>query len=338
MQSRFSPLSLILLTIMYSGCAKSIIDSTVIYPGETGYSWAPARGEQAIKFERYYAESANYRSFEVLIPPQGKSDLVTKTEYLESKLPGKKPLVIVLPIYGSVEYPSMTMAARLTYWSEKADFNVVVIRERGDLFDWEALTKAESEKEFRALLDQSVKRIWQAVNEVQNVIDWASNEQAVDTNRIGIIGFSLGAMVAPIAMGLDGRIGVGAFAMGGGNPQDIFSYAEDGQYTNFRKLRENAMKRFGKTRDEFKNMVGEMLAPVDPNHFVGTIPPSKVLVFDAKFDSFIPQSSRDSFWKALREPLRVTVPHDHKMSFLLMTPLGRNYIDINIAAFLRERL
>lgn len=335
---RLPLLPLALLIIVATACAKP----PTIYPGREISGWPAVAGERAVKIERPNEESANYRSYDVLIPRGETDDIATNIRYLENKQPGKKRLVVILPIYGSTwfpEYPSMVLAARLTNLDEGAGFNVAVIREKGDLFDWEALARAENAKELYYLLHESAKRIRQAATEAQNVVTWAASEPFVDANRIGIAGFSLGAMVATIAMGTDMRISIGAFAMGGGDPHQIFAYS-DADF--IKSVRENALNRFGLTRDVFRQLVANALAPVNPNRFAANIPPEKVLIVDAKFDKFMPQSSRDSFWRAFhqppRVPLRITLPHDHKTAFLSMTPIFRNYTDRNIAAFFLKNL
>jgi len=321
---------IILALTVLSGCARP-----VMYPGRQDYT---TRGS-VVKQENYHEESAHYRSSNVLISPNDRDRDTASIKYLESKKSGKQRFVIILPIYGSVEFIAAAMASRLTDLNENADFNVAVIKERGDLFDWDALAECRTEKEFRILLNESAKRFWMAVKEVQDVIDWAHKQPTIDTDKIGIVGFSLGGMVAAYAMGIDGRISAGAFVMSGGDPHEIFAYSEVGF---IKKVRKNALKRFIKTPAEFKNIVEEILSPINPNQFAQGIPPEKVLIFEAKFDTYIPQSSRENFWKAFHKksqvPLRVTFPHGHMMSFRYITPFWRNFMDINIAAFLRKTL
>lgn len=340
MNMRVIPL-LLAMALGAAGCGTVLFGKSSIYPGEqTGLP--PAAHERVVKREYPGDNDAKYRMYEILIPMQDGSGVVSEVEFSESKRPGKKPLVVILSIPGGdllAKYPPMVMAERLTLKNEKADYNVAVIREKGDLFDWDALARAKTVDELRLLLSQSVQRNLQAVREVQAVLDWAEKEPSVDTSRIGIVGFSLGCMVSTIAMGVDWRISAGAFIMCGGNLPEILLASEAGF---IRRVRENAIGRLGMTRNELRNLSTDIFSWVEPNTFARHIPPDRALLVDAKFDTFLPRWSRESLFQALRrpgyDPLRITLHYDHKMAFLAMTWLRGNYLDKRIAAFFREKL
>lgn len=345
MNMRAIPL-LLAMALGAGGCSMALSDiypwKSNIYPGEQDRNLPPAAHERVVKSERPSDNSAKYRVYDVSIPVHDGSGVVSEVEFSESKRPGKKPVVVTLSVYGSAlspEYPPRTMAKRLTLENEKADYNVAVIREKGDLFEWDALAQAKTIEELRFLFAKSVQRNLQAIREVQTVLDWAESEPSVDTSRIGIVGFSLGCMVAVNTMGIDWRISAGAFIMCGGNFPEILMSSEAGF---IRRVRENAMLRLGMTRDEFKNMSTDILSWIEPNTFARHIPPDRALLVDAKFDSFLPWWSRESLQQALRrpgrDPLRIILHYDHKMAFLAMTPLRDNYLDKRIAAFFREKL
>lgn len=339
MNMRAMPL-LLALVMASAGCVMAF-GRPSLYPGEqTGLP--PAAHERVVKSERPSDNNAKYRVYDVFVPVHDGSGIISKIEYSESKKPGKKPLVIIPPIYGSTlspEYIPKEMAKRLTYKNENADFNVAFIREKGDLFDWDALAEARTVEELRAHLSKSAQRIMQAVREVQAVLDWAEKEPSVDESRIGIVGFSLGCMVAVNTMGVDWRISAGAFVMCGGNLSEVLLASEAGF---IKRVRENAMLRLGMTRDELKNLSTDIFFWIEPNTFARHISPDLVLLVDAKLDTFLPWWSRESLQQALRrpgyDPLRITFRYDHKMAFLAMTPLWGNYLDKKIAEFFREKL
>lgn len=330
-------LMLLALILTLAGCGWIFKDP--IYPGiQSGHTTFSTDG-RTIKSEFVSEGNENYRVYKVLIPLQDGSGIVSEIKLFESKKPGKKKFVVVTPIYGSIEYPPMVMAARLTLKNEKADFNVAVIREKGDLFDWDALASAKTKEELRLLLGKSTQRLLQAVREVQTVLDWAENEPAVDTSGIGIAGFSLGCMVSTIAMGIDWRISAGAFIMCGGDLPEIFMASEA---PLIKRARRNAIERLGFTEKELRNSVASILSSVEPTVFARHIPPDRVVLVEAKFDTFLPLFSREALWQAMRrpgsDPLRIALHSSHKMSFLYMTPLRQNYLDKKIAAFFREKL
>ena len=324
-------------TIAIGGCAGP----NAIYPDDQNKNVVIRSDKLSVRFESKSEESKNYRVHKVLIPTRDNNGVVTEIKYWQSKRPGPKRFVIILPIYGSrtPEYLPIVLAKRLTYKNKGADFNVALIREKGDLFDWDKLTESRTIEEFRSELSESVQRILQATREILGVLDWATGEPSIDPARAGIAGFSSGCIVATIAMGVDRRINAGALTLCGGDLHEILAYSE----ADFiKKVQDNALRKFAKTRDEIRDIAKEALASVNPSQFAEHIPPEKVILFDAEFDSFIPLSARDGLWRALqkptREPTRIILPHDHKMSFLSMTPLWGNYTDKKIAAFFREKL
>ena len=96
---------------------------------QTGYEYEKA--PIAMRLTRQSnRDSENYTSTFFSFPSYGdnaqEGNLVTG-EYLESREPGKKKLVIVLPIWGSSDFPSSLMATALTNWNPWRDTNVLYL-------------------------------------------------------------------------------------------------------------------------------------------------------------------------------------------------------------------
>lgn len=350
MNMRAIPL-LLAMALGAGGCSTMLSDmypwKSNIYPGEQKRNLLPAAHERVVKSERHSDKNVKYRVYDVSIPVHDGSGLISEVKYFESKNPGKKKFVIVLPIDGSntPEYIPMELVKRLTYKNESADFNVAFIHERGDFFDWKGLLRVDTESELRTQFAKSAQRILQAVREVQAVLDWVESEPATDTSGIGIAGFSVGSVVAIVATGVDWRISAVASVMGGGNIHDVFAYSEAEPIfsdVKIKTIRERVMGRFARTKERVREIAREAFLPAELTVFAKHIHPERVLLVDAKFDAFLPWSSRESLFQALRrpgyDPLRITLHYDHKMAFLAMTRLRDNYLDKRIAAFFREKL
>lgn len=290
-------------------------------------------------YEEVLYETKGHRSFFLTFPSVGKNGqkghLVTG-RYFQSKIPGEKKLVVILPIYGSSTYPPEIMSEHFTRWSNDSDTNVLLIQGDRDLFEWELLANAKTEKEFFASLKKSVYWIESTVADIRLLLNWAVKRPEVNPRRMGVVGFSIGAILASRLMNEDQRVSVGVFAMGGSNLHTIFARS-DAEF--IKPMQSNARINFGWDRRELEEKLKPIFAPIEPSGCLGKINPARVLIFDAEFDDYIPRNSRDAFWQELGEPERITFLYRHKEAFLFsMTILGFNYLDRTAAEFINKNL
>jgi hypothetical protein len=155
-----------------------------------------------------------------------------------------------------------------------------------------------------------------------------------DPRRVGIVGFSVGGIVASLVMGRDPRLAAGVFVMVGGHMEEIMAHCKWGQG----EVREHAAKTFGWSAEKFQSVIKGPLSTVDPVRVAPRIDPAAVLYIDSGYDGCIPQSCRDDLWRAMGEPERVTLGYDHRNSFLTMTFLGFDMTTRRIIDFLDRRL
>ncbi len=288
--------------------------------------------------EEIILETEKYRSFFLSFPSTGENgqegNLAT-AHYFKSKTSGKKKLVIILPIYGSSTYPQEIMSMHFTEWDNESDTNVLLLHGKEDLFDWDLLAQVKTQEEFLASIKRSVKTIKTVTADIERLIDWIATRPEIDPQRMGIIGFSIGAIIASNLMGLDNRISLGVFVMGGGNVHEIFSRSNA---PFMKRLQKNA-ETLGVKKDALREILKPLLVPFEPLNRLRKINPDKILIFEAGLDDFIPKSSRNAFWEALGKPKRVILPYRHKTAFLFsMTILGFNYLDRAVAEFVRKKL
>jgi dienelactone hydrolase len=258
-------------------------------------------------------------------------DLVT-ARYSRSKSKGAKPLVIVLPIWGIHTYPSNTIAAGLREHSAGA-INVLQILGEEPLLDWDVIGNTRTEAEFFDVLDQMVDRFVSTVIDIRRVVDWAQAQPDVDPQRIALIGFSMGALVASVVLANEPRLAAGVLVMGGADPHEILAACNH----EIARGRERVLDHFDWSLDEFRHRLAQPLARINPARFAGMVDPRRVLIIEAAADTCMPRSARERLWHAMGRPERIAYLYDHRVAFLAMTFLGGHNLQRQIYRFLDRR-
>jgi len=276
--------------------------------------------------------SSTYSVVDLSISVHGElpaSAATLSVRFHRSRLPGRRPVVIVLPIWGGSTYPSHKITAAL---KSKSRHQPHVLELQGDerLLVWRRLEKTETEEEFRATAVAMRDRFLETTVELQRLLDWLERQPGVDPSRIGIVGFSMGAVVSGLLLTQEPRLAGAALVMGGAEPHEILAGCQGA----IRRMRETACRRFGWTEDEFRALFEELYAPGNAANYQTRVHPSRVLIVEARRDHCMPQTSRQALWSTLGEPERLRIPWGHRASFLALTPLGFNYLRREIVHFL----
>jgi hypothetical protein len=248
-------------------------------------------------------------------------DGLVRARYWQGKGTGRKKLVIVLPIFGSYTYPIETMVRRLRR-QYGGDCHVLEILADHYLLDWFGLARV---KHYEALIDKAdemAECMRVGVIDLMRCVDWALERDEVDGKRIGLIGFSMGAYLAALALGVEARFAAGVVVFGGAHPADII--ANCGGKPGMAKAA--VMENVGLTWEEYYRVLETATQANDPAHFAGRFSPERILLFDARHDTCMPARSRAALWEAMERPERYTMHYGHKTSFLSMTPLGRGFM------------
>lgn len=253
--------------------------------------------------------------------------------YYRSPVEGRQRVVIVLPIWGSHTYPPSKITRGYAKYSD-SEAHIIWILGQDALFDWETLAAADTEAEFVSLATAMAERFRVTVIDIRRLVDWLQERPEIDPERIGIVGFSMGTLIAANVLGNDDRLSAGVLMMGGANPEDIF--ASCGGRAG--AVRENAIERLGWSLERYRAFFAELFHSGNPARYAGRYDPSKILMIDAYYDDCIPKSSRDALWHALGQPERVSFLYKHRKAFYSMTPLGFNYSRRLIYRFLDEHL
>lgn len=308
-------------------------------PVPPGYEYRKTASPATLERQSISADG-QHETHALTLPSAGndghRQPLVT-AQYLKTKTPGKKKLAIVVPIYGSVSFASRMMARQLVE-GQKQDTNVLLIRDANEIFDG-AIERAPimtTEAELLEGVQECVSRFRFVVIAIRRLIDWAETVDEIDAARIAVVGFSIGASVANVAMGVDARIAAGAFVLPSTNLDEIFAY---GRVPRWRESIDQVRANLKLTPGELARKVGPILRSIDPIYFSKSIDPTRVLLIEAAQDSFVPARARKLHWEALGRPRIIRIDHDHKVAlWLSMTFLSRHFTERTIAEFFDEHL
>jgi len=257
---------------------------------------------------------------------------MTGTYYI-SPLPGPKPLVIVLPVWGVSEYPSVKMARAIL---KRSDGRMNVLRVDGEqrMLPWKRIEQSASLDEFVAGISNAARRLKHAVIDTRRLIDWARTRREIEPDRIGLVGFSISAITGTLVAQSDPRIRASALVMGGAEIGKIVSECPG----NEQDTREGIMDNLGLDLAAYQQTINAVFEGLDPADYPHRVDPSTVLIVDAGRDECIPEVSREAWWEALGRPERISMNYSHRGSFLAMTPLGFNFLREKIYEHLAETL
>jgi len=259
-----------------------------------------------------------------------------KAEYWKNKTPGRKNLIIVLPIIDSTRFVGEHYTHVMTSWNNNTDFNVILLEDTRKISWLKELNGSQNEEEFLGWMRVASIAIKNYVLDIRRLIDWAETRQELNSLNIGIIGGSISSNLAALIMAVDSRIKAGVFDKGGGSFADLFSYSEERELKESREL---TMKKFGWTQKEFDEKIRPILRPVEPINWTERINPQRVLFLSAKYDTWIPRFSIENFWNALGRPERIEHKTEHKTAFILsLTPFGGHYADFKIFNHFKKNL
>ncbi|MDX1645098.1 MAG: hypothetical protein R3244_12150, partial [Thermoanaerobaculia bacterium] len=245
-----------------------------------------------------------------------------------------RPLVVVLPIWGASAYPQRTTTRHLLGHPIASSFHLLTIDGERYLFDWRAMRQADDPESFLSELRRSVAAFATTVTDVRRLLRWARARPEVDSSRVAIVGFSIGAILGIDVMAPEPRLAAGGFVMGGGRLHEILATCP----RRPARARRNMIELTGWSPEEYEARIEPILAPVDPVHYAPAIDPSRVLFVDAGADRCIPSSGREALWSALGHPERLTVPLNHRAAFLSMTPLFGHRTTRHLIEFVAARL
>ncbi len=282
-----------------------------------------------------HSDHHGYRLKRIQIPAQndnGPAGNRISFRYYKHEDQDPRPLVIVLPIYGSYTYPSDKITAGLLKMNSPV--NIALLEYDAHLFDFEGLAAAQTEAEAIRSIRDTRDDIIAGVVDVRRVIDWAEQQSNIDSDRIALISFSMSANIGALLAQHEPRLRAGIIAMAAAQFHEILLVCpgRPGQ------AREAVMQRFDWSAQHYRQLWLESLGAVDPATYPGMADPSRLLMIDAHYDECMPQATRDALWESLGRPERISYRYTHKKSFYAMTPLGFNVMRRRIYEFVQSKL
>jgi predicted esterase len=159
-----------------------------------------------------------------------------------------------------------------------------------------------------------------SVINVRQIIDWASHDQAIDSQKLALFGLSLGGFVTAITMGIDGRVKAGVLTVMGGNSAKIsqlnprwvrrgFAQSDEKyrqqQEIYHRYLHEVVQKGFAQVDPPLRSFL------IDPMTFAAFLRDRPVCMFNARWDEAIPREATLEFWEKCGRPPITWLPATH---------------------------
>jgi hypothetical protein len=129
----------------------------------------------------------------------------------------------------------------------------------------------------------------QAVLDVRRTVDFLETRPEFDSKRLGIAGISLGSIVATVAYGVDTRIKLATFMLGGADLAHIIWHS-----SRTEPVREELRhKGYSEAR------LRQELAPIDARQYLSSRKGSDVFVIGGKYDTVVPKSDTQKLIDAL---------------------------------------
>ncbi|MFC2123377.1 alpha/beta hydrolase [Bacteroidota bacterium] len=123
--------------------------------------------------------------------------------------------------------------------------------------------------------------ISQTVFDLRRAVDFIYTHEALDHNRIGYFGISLGGFIGTVFCSVEDRVKVPVIVLGGGNLNLMFGM------------------------DALSNDTKDYLSIIDPINFVKDIAPRPLLMINAENDDIVPPVTSKLLFKTAKEPKEI---------------------------------
>jgi dienelactone hydrolase len=204
------------------------------------------------------------------------------------------PAIILLPITQGDFYTK-----QMANFFAREGMIVLRFQSHGHLLT--ARNSRDALTEFEELLKEDVLDVLEG-------FEWINEQPSVDHERIGIVGVSMGAIIAGVVAGVEPRIRAGVFILGGGDLSGILFSSKEPSIVAIRKRIEEEEDL---TREELVAEAGRRLHSVDPLTYANRLDPNRILMINGYFDHVIKRRYSKALWEAAGEPPWVMLPTGH---------------------------
>lgn len=245
------------------------------------------------------------------------------------------PLIVVLPIWGTFDYPSEKLS-----WMLRRHFagkvHIAVLGGQNRLVQWQGIGSAESREELLQQARLSATHVDVTAEDIRALFRWARAQSFVDADRLLLAGFSIGAIVGSVTAIREEPSLLGTMlVLGAGSPAEVMAYCN----RIAAQSREAAKNNLGLDQAQYLAMMREAFDGLDwVKQGVRAEDPERYLLIDAARDDCMPQSARDELWQGLGRPERFTLHGNHHGAFLSMTRVGLDYSNRKILDYIDRRL
>jgi dipeptidyl aminopeptidase/acylaminoacyl peptidase len=132
--------------------------------------------------------------------------------------------------------------------------------------------------------------IIESIQDVRRALDLLVAQPEVDGTRIGLMGYSLGAIMGSITTAVEPRIDTAVLVVGGADWKALLTQSTESDAAKWR------------ASGEAKESALALLEPIDPKNFAGYIAPRPVLLINGTQDKIIPRSAAEALFEAAKEP------------------------------------
>jgi len=160
---------------------------------------------------------------------------------------------------------------------------------------------ASGSQAIRPDTDHLKRTMVQSVLDVRRTVDWITTRSEFDPKRIGIMGTSLGGIVATLSAAVEPRFSAQAFVLAGADLAHIL------WHSSRVVTQRETMRRAGYTEDRLR----AELQDIEPLRFLPSAPKRPSLVITAKFDTVVPPRASQLLIQALDQPEVATLNTGH---------------------------
>ncbi len=161
--------------------------------------------------------------------------------------------------------------------------------------------------------------IRQSVLDNKRVVDWLETRPEYDANRIGALGTSMGSFKATFLVAIDPRIKAAVLGLTGGDFPYILAYSKEGawHHRGLTRRREAYLNEHHLTKAEFRQVL-EKEVVWDPKAVAPSIPPDKVLMIIALWDTVVPTRTGKELRTLMHNPETLYVVSGHYTAYLYL--------------------
>ncbi len=161
----------------------------------------------------------------------------------------------------------------------------------------------------------------QTVVDARRSVDYLQSRDEVDSERIGLIGGSMGGILGTLLAAVEKRIVASVLLVAGGNWEILASKSQHG---DGRALRD---------KDVDVKHLARVMAPVDPINFVSLISPRPVLFQLGRKDDIVPAETGRLLVEAAKEPKEVDwYDAGHGLPLDRVVPRVLSWLEANLKA------